>query len=106
MSVLEAIRAWPEIGSTQLAVVDDDGTYTGVISIRAVVEARADGEHDDTAIARFCDNPEPVRVTDPLADALTALDATDRPLPVVDDRHAVVGWLTHSAVLILMRAGA
>jgi CIC family chloride channel protein len=106
ISVLEASRTWPEDGTAQRALVDSAGTYRGVISIRALVEARSDGEHDDAPLSRFCDNPEPVTLDDRLADALAALDTTDRPLPVVDGDRAVVGWLSHRAVLGAMRTSS
>jgi CIC family chloride channel protein len=102
-TVLQASRDWASDGPAQVAVVDDDGTYLGVLTVRALVEARADGEHDDEPVERYCDNPEPVRVGEPLAEAVVSLDATDRPLPVVDGDRAVVGWLSHRAVLGAMR---
>ena len=103
-TLVAASRDWPADGVVQQVVVDEDGTYLGVISIRALVEARADGEHEDQTVDRLCDHPDPVRLDDRLADALTSLDATDRALPVVDADRAVVGWLHHHAVLGAMRS--
>ena len=103
VTVADAAAGWRD-GTAQQAVVDGDGVYVGVLTIRALVEARADGQHDDDPIRTWCDDPDPVGIDDRLVDALGVLDTTDRPVPVVDADRAVVGWLHHHAVLGALRA--
>jgi len=89
----------------QLAVTDEDGRFVGVITARAVAEALADGEHDETPVSALLEYPPTVTATDSLESALPVLDAADMPLPVLDSAgHRVIGWLTHQRILAAVRA--
>ena len=85
----------------QVAVVDSDGAYLGVVTARDVTDALADGEHDRAEVAALLRRPATVRADQPLEDTLEALESEGvTALPVLDpDAHAVVGWLTHRQVL-------
>ena len=45
----------------QLAVLDGQGRYRGVVTARAIADALADGEHDNTRVASVVELPETVR---------------------------------------------
>ena len=91
----------------QLAVTDEDGRFLGIITARTIAEALADGQHDDTPVSALLEYPPTVLETDQLEPALTVLDSTDTPLPVLDqDGHRVVGWLTHQRILTALRTQA
>jgi CIC family chloride channel protein len=81
--------------------VTDCGRLLGVVSARAVSEALADDNDTDIAtVARLAEMPPAVAADTPLADALQSLVASDATgIPVVNERHQLVGWLTHQAVL-------
>jgi len=83
-----------------VAVLDEQGGYRGVVTARAVADALADGEHDNTPVASIVELPQTVLLGDRLDETLDALDAARTAIPVLDREHAnVVGWLTHQRVL-------
>src|SRR5664280_1692273 len=82
-----------------VAVLDEQGGYRGVVTARAVADALADGEHDNTPVASIVELPQTV-LLGRLDETLDALDAARTAIPVLDREHAnVVGWLTHQRVL-------
>lgn len=87
------------------AVVDRDGTYSGVLTAQALADSLADGAHDDALAASIADPMVAVATDDTLDDALDVLDNAHGPgVPVIDAQTGgVVGWLTHSDVLRAMR---
>ena len=87
----------------QLRSLDAAGRYRGVVTARAVTDALADGEHDDTPVATVVSIPAAVTLTDRLDQTLDALDTARGPIAVLDaDHRNVVGWLTHQQVLLAL----
>lgn len=95
-----------------LPVIDGNGSYQGLVTSRAAAEALADpeprgpeGGHPAT-VGALAEMPAPLTADMPLADALHHLTTTDGTgLPVLDtDRSALVGWVTHQAVLRALHA--
>ena len=88
----------------QLAITDDTGAYLGVLTARAVADALADGQHDDTQVGALCELPPTVTSADRLDQALDTLETSRGAVPVLDADHAaLVGWLTHQQVLAAQR---
>jgi CIC family chloride channel protein len=88
----------------QLAVVDLEGSYRGVLTARALAEALADGEHDEAQVASLTESPPTVSQDDLLDTTLDALEAAYGAVPVLDPIGAgLVGWLTHQRVLAAQR---
>lgn len=88
----------------QLAILDSEGAYRGVLTARAVVDALADGTHDDTEAGELAQLPPSVNRDDRLEQALDSLDAADGAIPVLDPSgRGIVGWLTHQRVLAAQR---
>jgi CIC family chloride channel protein len=84
----------------QLAVVDADGAYRGVVTARAVTDTLAAPGHETDTLASVVEYPASVTADQPLDDTLDALATADGPIPVLDpDRTQLVGWLTHQQVL-------
>jgi CIC family chloride channel protein len=88
-------------GEYPVLPVIDSGRLLGVVSARAVSEALADDtDPADVTVAHLAELPPAVTTGTTLADALESLVASDATgVPVVDDDHRLVGWLTHRAVL-------
>lgn len=105
MKLREAADSLALSGHGALPVTDSDGAYAGVITARAVAQALSppDTEAADRPVttADLAELPHPVTAAMPLTDVLRALVAADGTgLPVLDDnRGALVGWITHQAVL-------
>jgi CIC family chloride channel protein len=90
-----------------LPVLDERGCYRGVISARTVADALADGAHDDALVRDHVDLPQTVRAEQHLDAALDVLETARGGVPVLDARGAqLVGWLTHQAVLRVVRPRA
>lgn len=88
----------------QLAVLDAEGAYRGVLSARALADALADGEHDQAKIASLTEMPATVAESDLLENTLDALETAYGAVPVLDTaRTHLVGWLTHQRVLAAQR---
>ena len=84
----------------QLPVLDGHGRYRGVITARAITDALAEGDDDQTTVAELCELPPSVQVSDRLDSTLAELETARGPVAVLDnDRQALVGWLTHQRVL-------
>ena len=83
-----------------LPVVDDDGHYRGVVSMRQLERALADSRPDAVA-GDLAEQPPTVTLDQVLADALPLLlHGETTGLPVLShDQATVVGWLTHRDVL-------
>lgn len=104
MSLVEAAEILSTSRYGQLAVVDDEGAYFGVLTARALADALADGEHDDADVASISETPAAVRDTDRLGDALDALETAYAAVPVLDAAGTqLIGWLTHQRVLTAQR---
>jgi chloride channel protein, CIC family len=94
-------------GHGVLPVVDEQGAYRGVITARAVAEAltpagvRTTGDEGPNTIGDLAELPAFVTADMPLADSLHMLvGSPGLGLPVLDpDKSALVGWITHQAVL-------
>ena len=91
-------------------VVDREGRYVGVVTARAVAEARQDDPVDagERTIADLVELPRPVPADADVAAAVHALvGAGAAGLPVVDrmDGTRLVGWVTAGSVLGLVGAG-
>ncbi|PRZ44068.1 CBS domain-containing protein [Antricoccus suffuscus] len=81
-------------------VTDSAGDYCGVLTVAALAEALADGEHDQATVASITELPDTVRSTDLLSDALNAIDLNEAAaVPVLDEDHQLVGWFTAQAAL-------
>lgn len=78
-----------------------DGVYLGVVTIRTVAEALADGRHDATPTELLVELPDRLTVDDDVDHALRILDASGcGALPVTDPaRDDVVGWLDYQGAL-------
>jgi CIC family chloride channel protein len=88
----------------QIAVIDTDGAYRGVLTARALAEALADGNHDSAPIATITENPQTVTQDDLLENTLNALETAYGAVPVLaPDSKAMLGWLTHQRVLVAQR---
>lgn len=97
-------------GRDALPVVDADGRYRGVVSVREVEGVIGEEAPDTTAGALAVEMPA-VTADEILERAVTALvhaDGTGVPVLGADPARAVVGWLTHRDVLraYAARAGA
>jgi CIC family chloride channel protein len=92
---------------SQVALVDAEGRYAGVLTDRGVTDALADGRHDDAPAASAAEQVTPVRGDQTLDAALDTLERSVAPaLPVLDPAGAaVIGWLTHQCVLRAIRRG-
>lgn len=104
-ALLEVARALAASPQGVLPVVDHSGAYRGTVSARAVAEALADGRHDQEPVTQLTELPSALRSTDPLEQAIEALDASGgSAVPVLaPEDGAVVGWLTHQAALAALR---
>lgn len=101
-----AAQLFLESATSHLPVVDDSGTYLGVVSSFDVMNALA---ADDQASVRALVTPtEPVGPDAPLGDALDRLDQGAGAVPVVDGpAGTVTGWVRHQDLLTaLSRAPA
>ncbi len=93
-----------------LPVVDGDGRYVGVVTARAVAEARQDDPAGGTraTVADLVELPVTVAARADVAAAVHALVAAGTSgLPVLDrtDGERLVGWVTAGSVLSLVGAG-
>ncbi|MBF6066139.1 chloride channel protein [Nocardia terpenica] len=88
-----------------LPVTGPDQRYHGCVTARAVAEATADPESTDRTVADLTVRPPEVVETFTLLEALDILaGAEGAGVPVLDSQgHAVVGWLTHRAVLAALQ---
>ena len=78
----------------QVAVVDRDGAYLGVVTARDVTDALSDGEHDGAEVASLLRRPAAVRADQPLEDTLEPLESeaiTAAACARHPDARAVVG---------------
>ena len=88
-----------------LPVTDTDGAYRGTVTARAAAQALAEDSQTPQTIGELAVLPAAVTADRPIADALHLLVAAQGTgLPVLDDtRTALVGWITHQAVLSALR---
>jgi chloride channel protein, CIC family len=85
-----------------LPVVDEAGSYRGVIGVGSVSGALRDGRFNATA-ADLADRPPPLRQRQTLLEALDTLASAEQMgVPVVDDANVVVGWVAQRDVLTLL----
>jgi CIC family chloride channel protein len=107
LPLARAAQVMSDEGTGQLAVVDREGRYVGVLTARGVTDGLADGEHDDVPAGSMAEQVPSVRGDQPLEAALDALDTAATPaVPVLDPgRDAVIGWLTHQRILSTIRSG-
>ena len=91
----------------QLAVVDANGAYLGVITARDAADTLADGDHDQATVGAALQRAVVVRSDQSLDDTLDSLEkATTPAVPVLNaEGDAVLGWLTHQQVLSALRRG-
>jgi chloride channel protein, CIC family len=103
----QAAGTMSERGLDQVAVVDDRGRYTGILTARGVTDSLSDGEHDDVPAASAAEQVAGVRGDQPLDAALDLLEgASGQAIPVLDPSGGtVIGWLTHQAILAAIRPG-
>jgi CIC family chloride channel protein len=102
--LLEAAAALAVVPAGQLPVVDDAGSYLGIITSRAVAETLADGNHDESSVLLIVEMIDSVGSEMQLGDALDALESARGAIPVLDpERTTLVGWLTHQRVLSALR---
>jgi CIC family chloride channel protein len=106
LPLARAAQVMSDEGTGQLAVVDREGRYVGVLTARGVTDGLADGEHDDVPAGSMAEQVPSVRGDQPLEAALDALDTAATPaVPVLDPgRDAVIGWLTHQRILSTIRS--
>ncbi|HEX2903978.1 MAG TPA: chloride channel protein [Jatrophihabitans sp.] len=103
-TLLEAAYELGRSPHGELAVLDDQGRFRGVISARTVADALADGDHDEARVADHVELPPTVRADQRLNDTLDVLENARGGVPVLAaDGGEVVGWLTHQAVLTALR---
>ncbi|WP_340374885.1 chloride channel protein [Streptomyces sp. SS7] len=89
-------------GHGALPVVDEAGSYAGVVTAQAVAEALAEEpEAAPRRVGQLAEPPPPVTADQPLALALhTLLTAAGTGVPVLGHAHGEpVGWLTHQSAL-------
>ncbi|HEX2895811.1 MAG TPA: chloride channel protein [Marmoricola sp.] len=91
-----------------LPVVDADGTYLGVLTVRAVSDALAEGPNEaetTTTVRSLVEIPSTLREDEHVDDGIRALDLSGSgAIPVLsasDDR--VVGWFDYRAALTSFR---
>jgi len=87
----------------QMPVLDANGRYRGIATVRAAADTLSDGEHNLATVATVVELPDAVRISDNIADALRALELSPGVVPVLDATGAnLVGWLSHQRVLTLL----
>jgi CIC family chloride channel protein len=89
-----------------LPVARTDGTYLGVVTARAVTDALAHGDPDQTPSNLLVELPSRVTVNDMIGTGVQALAISGMPaVPVVDeDGHRIVGWFDHRLALATLDA--
>jgi len=99
LPILEVASRLEKAPGDGLPVVDEEGVYRGIVDAAQVDEAIRDNVLDATAgdLARAS---TPLRTSETLEHALSALLRSRSGLPVVDDeQERVVGWVTQSDLL-------
>jgi CIC family chloride channel protein len=87
----------------QMPVLDSQGRYRGIATVRAAADTLADGEHNLATVSSVVELPDAVHITDSISDALAALELSPGVVPVLDATGAnLVGWLSHQRVLTLL----
>ena len=100
IAAAEALRGAPY---GQLPTVDPSGRYRGVVTVRAVTQALAEGDAPSTPVSALCELPSSIRADAQLEAALTTLETAQGPVAVLDPTGVeVVGWLTHRDVLAVL----
>ena len=105
MRLLEAAERLRSVPDATLPVVDDQGSYRGVVTGRAVAEVLT-GEHgEDNAVSAATDNFPSVRAAQTLEECIEIADrAGTAVVPVLDDDGTqLIGWLTASRLLGAIR---
>lgn len=83
-----------------LPVLDGNGDYRGVVTARSVADALAEEDRARDTVADQVELPSAVRTDQPLTDILDTLETAPGGVAVMSpDGRALVGWLTHQAVL-------
>jgi chloride channel protein, CIC family len=84
-----------------LPVTDGDDAYRGTVTARAAAQALTEDGEAPRTVGEVAELPAAVTADRPVGDALHLLVAAQGTgLPVLDDtRTALVGWITHQAVL-------
>ena len=104
ITLREAVDAVTASRNGQVAVLDKDGAYRGVLTARALADALSDGQHDAQPVGSLVENPDAVVADATLASTLDALETAYGAVPVLDpSRSHLVGWLTHQRVLAAQR---
>jgi CIC family chloride channel protein len=84
-------------GGNSLPVLDENGNYVGVLHARDVMDALA--ADDPTFLKALISQEEPVQDDSPIGAVLHRLDRGAEAVPVVDQQHALVGWVTQRDML-------
>jgi CIC family chloride channel protein len=103
--LIEAAETMSDQALDQVAVVDEQGRYAGVLTARGVTEMLADGEHDDVAASSAAEQVPAIHGDQLLDAGLDVLESAVTPaVPVLDPSGGrVIGWLTHQGVLAAIR---
>jgi len=90
-----------------LPVADADGTYLGVVSVRAVSDALAGGGAGQSSADVLVELPVRVTASDPVSAGVEALDSSGLgAIPVFgQDGHEVVGWFDYPTALHALEPG-
>ena len=103
--LIEAAETMTDRALDQVAVVDEQGRYAGVLTARGVTEMLSDGEHDDVAASSAAEQVPAIHGDQLLDAALDVLESAVTPaVPVLDPSGGrVIGWLTHQGILAAIR---
>lgn len=90
--------------NSHLPVVDDGGSFLGVLAAHDVMTALASG---DPAPVRALVNPvDPLQPDAPLGEAMHRLEHGAGAVPVTDAARVVIGWVRHRELLSALSVGA
>ena len=97
LTLQQAARRLAGSENSHLPVVDDGGSFLGVLAAHDVMTALANG---DPAPVRALVNPvDPLQPDSPLGEALHRLEHGAGAVPVTDATQTVVGWVRHRDLL-------
>jgi len=104
-SLLEAADRLRDTPDATLPVVDDRGSYRGVVTGRLVADTLATEDGGGKTVSDATENPPTIRSTQSLEAAIELVDHLGTAaVPVLDDEGGqLVGWLTAASVLGAMR---
>jgi CIC family chloride channel protein len=105
--LLQAAERLRDTADAILPVVDDRGSYRGVVTGRLVADILTTEDGESKTVADATENPPSVRSTQTLEAVIDLVDHVGTAVvPVLDDNgNRLVGWLTAGRVLAAIRPG-